>query len=162
VDADWPLLAAAYRTRGALRIVDDVLADEDQPDAAAADTEFRKALRECVSDRRRGLLADHIGGLASAVLGLPPSELLDPAAGFFQLGMDSLMSVTLARSLSASLGEGLTPAVVFDYPNVDSLTDHLATVLTELADVADAVADDYDGLTEDDLLQQLADRLAKG
>ena len=32
VDADWPLLAAAYRTRGALRIVDDVLALE-----AAAD-----------------------------------------------------------------------------------------------------------------------------
>ncbi len=78
------------------------------------------------------MLADHIGGLASAVMGLPPSEILDPAAGFFQLGMDSLMSVTLSRSLSASLGESCTPAVVFDYPNVESLTDHLATVLPEL------------------------------
>jgi phthiocerol/phenolphthiocerol synthesis type-I polyketide synthase B len=33
VDADWPLLAAAYRTRGALRIVDDVLTSDD-PDEA--------------------------------------------------------------------------------------------------------------------------------
>ena len=32
VDADWPLLAAAYRTRGALRIVDDVLTGDDETD----------------------------------------------------------------------------------------------------------------------------------
>jgi phthiocerol/phenolphthiocerol synthesis type-I polyketide synthase B len=164
VDADWPLLAAAYRTRGALRIVDDILAAdaEEMGNAVQVETEFRKALRECAVERRRDLLADHIGGLASAVMGLPPSEILDPAAGFFQLGMDSLMSVTLARSLSASLGESLTPAVVFDYPNVESLTDHLATVLPELADIAGGPVDEYDDLTEDDLLQQLADRLAKG
>ncbi|MCV7230123.1 type I polyketide synthase [Mycolicibacterium komossense] len=170
VDADWPLLAAAYRTRGALRIVDEVLADDSSGaggsgTGVAADTEFRKALRDCAPEGRRDFLAGHIGGLASAVLGLPPSEILDPAAGFFQLGMDSLMSVTLSRGLSASLGESLTPAVVFDYPNVESLTDHLAGILPELADaasVAGAPADEYDDLSEDDLLQQLADRLAKG
>jgi phthiocerol/phenolphthiocerol synthesis type-I polyketide synthase B len=161
VAADWPLLAAAYRTRGALRIVDDVLAVDDGAQQVTGDTEFRKSLRECAPERRHDLLADHIGGLASDVLGLPPSEILDPAAGFFQLGMDSLMSVALSRSLSASLGEPLTPAVVFDYPNVESLTAHLATVLPELADADSGVADEYEHLTEDDLLQQLADRLAK-
>ena len=90
------------------------------PDEVLPESEFRNALRECAPERRRDLLADHIAGLASAVMGLPPSEVLDPAAGFFQLGMDSLMSLTLARSVSASLGEALTPAVVFDYPNVES------------------------------------------
>ncbi|CAN5733814.1 phthiocerol type I polyketide synthase PpsB [soil metagenome] len=162
VDADWPLLAAAYRTRGALRIVDDVLAVDAGDAVITAETEFRKSLRECAPELRRALLAEHIGGLASAVMSLPPSEILDPAAGFFQLGMDSLMSVTLSRSLSASLGEPLTPAVVFDYPNVESLTDHLTTVLPELADADITVADEFEHLTEDDLLQQLADRLAKG
>lgn len=161
VDADWPLLAAAYRTRGALRIVDDILAGDDDTGAVAGDTEFRKALRECAPERRRDMLADHIGGLASAVMGLPPSEVLDPAAGFFQLGMDSLMSVTLSRSLSASLGEPFTPAVVFDYPSVESLTDHLAGVLPELADTDTSVADEYDDLTEEDLLQQLSERLGR-
>jgi phthiocerol/phenolphthiocerol synthesis type-I polyketide synthase B len=92
-------------------------------------------------------------------MGLPPTEILDPAAGFFQLGMDSLMSVALARGLSASLGADLTPAVVFDYPTVDDLTDHLATILPELADAGPSVPGVYAELTEDQLLQQLSERL---
>jgi len=161
VDADWSLLAAAYRTRGALRIVDDVLAGLDGESGDLPEGEFRKALRECASERRRTLLAEHIAGLASAVMGLPPSEVLDPAAGFFQLGMDSLMSLTLSRSLSASLGEVLTPAVVFDYPSVEALSDHLATILPELAEPEDDRADEYEHLSEDDLLQQLSERLGQ-
>ena len=52
--------------------------------------------------------------------------------------MDSLMSVTLQRRLSETLGEPLTPAVVFDYPTVEALTDYLATILPELvAEVAE-------------------------
>lgn len=161
VDADWPLLAAAYRTRGALRIVDDILVADAGAGGDVAEGEFRKALRECPSEQRRALLAEHIGGLASAVMGLPPSEILDPAAGFFQLGMDSLMSVTLSRSLSASLGETLTPAVVFDYPSVEALSDYLSTVLPELADAHEAGGDEYDDLTDDDLLRQLSERLGQ-
>jgi len=158
-DADWPLLAAAYRTRGALRMVDDVLAADAADAPALPESELRKELRECAPEGRRELLADHVGALASAVMGLPPSEILDPAAGFFQLGMDSLMSVTLARGLSASLGTELTPAVVFDYPTVEALTDHLATILPELADADPSVTDEYADLTEDQLLQQLSERL---
>jgi len=159
VDADWPLLAAAYRTRGALRIVDDVVSGPDGASGDLPEGEFRTALRECASERRRALLAEHIAGLASAVMGLPPSEVLDPAAGFFQLGMDSLMSLTLSRSLSASLGEALTPAVVFDYPSVESLSDYLATILPELANAEGGETDEYENLTDDDLLQQLSERL---
>ena len=93
-------------------------------------------------------------------MGLPASEVLDPTAGFFQLGMDSLMTVTLGRSLNDTLGEPLTPAVVFDYPTVEALTEHLATLLPELHDTAGSVADPYDGFTEAELLQQLSERLA--
>ena len=125
VAADWPLLAAAYRTRGALRIVNDLLADDDATDQVIPESEFRKALRECSPGRRRDLLAEHIGTLASDVMGLAPTEILDPAAGFFQLGMDSLMSVTLQRSLSASLGITLPAAVIYEYPTISCLTDAL-------------------------------------
>ena len=162
VNANWPLLAAAYRTRGALRIVDDLLAgedvDHDRP--AVPVSEFRRALAESAPERRRDLLVDRIGSLASAVMGLPPSESLDPSTGFFQLGMDSLMSVTLARHLGESLGEALTPAIVFDYPTVDALADHLATILPELDEPdGGAMRDAYEQLTEDELLNQLSDRL---
>jgi phthiocerol/phenolphthiocerol synthesis type-I polyketide synthase B len=125
VDADWPLLAAAYRTRGALRIVDDLLADDDATDPAMPESEFAKALRECPLERRRELLADHIGTLASDVMGLPATQALDPSAGFFQLGMDSLMSVSLQRSLGTSLGITLPAAVIYEYPTISRLTDAL-------------------------------------
>ncbi|MBX7434867.1 SDR family NAD(P)-dependent oxidoreductase [Mycobacterium sp. Y57] len=125
VDADWPLLATAYRTRGALRIVDDVLARQQAAESAAPESEFCKALRESPPELRRGLLAEHIGTMASAVIGLAPDETLDPEAGFFQLGMDSLMSVTLQRRLSASLGIALPAALIYEYPSISSLTDAL-------------------------------------
>lgn len=93
-------------------------------------------------------------------MGLPPTEPLDPSTGFFQLGMDSLMSVTLQRALSDSLGEFLPASVVFDYPTVHTLTDYLASVLPELVEVNDHRAvDAYDDLTEAELLQQLSERL---
>lgn len=125
VDADWPLLAAAYRTRGALRIVDDVLAREEAANGEAPESEFRKELRECAPEGRREMLAGHIFTMASAVIGLSPDQSLDPEAGFFQLGMDSLMSVTLQRRLSASLGIALPAALIYEYPTISSLTDAL-------------------------------------
>jgi phthiocerol/phenolphthiocerol synthesis type-I polyketide synthase B len=125
VDADWTLLAAAYRTRGALRIVDDLLADDDTTVQAMPESEFRKALRDCPPERRRDLLADHIGMLASGVMGLPAAQTLDPSAGFFELGMDSLMSVSLQRSLAASLGITLPAAVIYESPTIWRLTDAL-------------------------------------
>ncbi|KLO36200.1 type I polyketide synthase [Mycobacterium haemophilum] len=161
VAADWPLLAAAYRTRGALRMVDDLLPAPGE--VPMQESEFRKALRNCQAERRHDMLFDHVSALAAKVMGMPPSETLDPSAGFFQLGMDSLMSVTLQRALSDSLGEFLPASVVFDYPTVYSLTDYLATILPELlqteAPSEPATADAYDEFTEAELLEQLSERL---
>jgi phthiocerol/phenolphthiocerol synthesis type-I polyketide synthase B len=160
VDADWPLLAAAYRTRGSLRVVDDLVSESADFEVTRTETEFRKALRECAPERRYHFLLDRVGALASGVMGLGESEVLDPSGGFFQLGMDSLMSVTLGRDLSETLGEPLTPAVVFDYPTVETLTDYLSTILPEFAGGADNIPDAYDDFSEDELLQQLSERLA--
>jgi phthiocerol/phenolphthiocerol synthesis type-I polyketide synthase B len=176
VDADWTQLAAAYRTRGALRILDDLLTEH--PDTTTHDSEFRRRLHQCPPEQHHQLLIDHIAAQASTVMGLTPAEL-DPSTGFFQLGMDSLMSVTLQRNLSASLGQPLSPAVIFNYPTVDSLATHLATLLPELTESPDhpqpADADPYPhttkdeplqpstdlypGATRDELLQQLCERL---
>src|SRR5439155_6635179 len=100
-------------------------ASHTDTDPSIPESEFGKALRECPPERRRELLADHIGALASDVMGRSPTETLDPAAGFFQLGMDSLMSVTLQRGLGASLGITLPAAVIYEYPTLSRLTDAL-------------------------------------
>jgi phthiocerol/phenolphthiocerol synthesis type-I polyketide synthase B len=125
VHADWPLLAAAYRTRGSLRIVDEVLVAEESATLAGPASEFVEQLGDCPAERQREMLAEHIAALASAVIGLSAGDVLDPEAGFFQLGMDSLMSVTLQRRLSASLGIPLPAALIYEYPTISSLTDAL-------------------------------------
>ncbi|UXA15916.1 type I polyketide synthase [Mycobacterium sp. SMC-4] len=181
VAADWPRLATAYRTRAALHIVDDLLpAVADGTAAGSADTEFRRELRAADPQRRFDLLTAHVTLQVAAAMGLASPQLLDPSVGFFQFGMDSLMSVTLQRSLSESLGQVLPASVVFDYPTVEALTDYLATVIPEIleaADSAEAAAGDgvgggvgngvagvtedvYDDLAEDELLQKLSERLS--
>jgi acyl carrier protein len=159
VAADWPLLAAAYRTRGSLRIVDDVLPVPG--DTPLSESEFRKALQNCQPERRHNMLLDQVGTLAATAMGLP-ADSLDPSTGFFQLGMDSLMSVALQRALSDSLGEFLPASVVFDYPTVYSLTDYLATTLPELIETDDQQpADVHEELCEAELLQQLSERMRR-
>ncbi len=161
VAADWTRLATAYRTRAALHIVDDLLpTDADGDSSSMRRTEFREALRDCEPTRRRELLVDHVTAQVVAAMGLASPQLLDPSAGFFQSGMDSLMSVTLQRALAESLGEVLPTSVVFDYPTVEALTDYLATILPELVEVADQESvDAYQDLTDDELLKELSERL---
>jgi phthiocerol/phenolphthiocerol synthesis type-I polyketide synthase B len=161
VAADWPRLAAAYRTRAALHIVDDLLSTEKGATTSSTNaTEFRTVLRECEPSRRRELLVDHVSAQVAAAMGLASARAHDPSEGFFQSGMDSLMSVTLQRSLSESLGEAVPASVVFDYPTVDALAGYLATILPELIEVAEQESVDvYEDLTDDELLQQLSERL---
>jgi phthiocerol/phenolphthiocerol synthesis type-I polyketide synthase B len=162
--ADWTRLATAYRTRARLHIVDDLLPAENTDDAddtpSAPMTEFLEALRNCEPTERHDLLAEHVRALVADSMGLASPQLVDPAAGFFQCGMDSLMTVTLQRALSDSLGQVMPASVVFDYPTVVALAGYLATILPELIEAAEQEdVDDYDDFTEDELLQQLSERL---
>jgi phthiocerol/phenolphthiocerol synthesis type-I polyketide synthase B len=166
VAADWTRLATAYRTRAALHIIDDLQPIESNDDVGGGtpsvpQTEFRRALRACEPAGRHALLSNHVGALVASVMGLASAQLLDPSAGFFQFGMDSLMSVTLQRALGESLGEVMPASVIFDYPTVDALTGYLATNLPELIEAAEQeTGDAYDDFSEAELLQQLSERVS--
>ena len=58
VEADWPLLADAYRTRGSLHIVDDLLPVPGE--TTMPESEFRIALRKCAPERRHDMLLDQV------------------------------------------------------------------------------------------------------
>ena len=164
VAADWTRLATAYRTRAPLHIVDDLLPAENTDETgvrpSAQMTEFRRALRDSEPAQRHDLLVEHVRALVADAMSLASPQSIDPSAGFFQSGMDSLMSVTLQRSLSDSLGQVMPASVVFDYPTVVALAGYLATIVPELIEAAEQEnADEYDEFTEDELLQQLAERV---
>ena len=76
--------------------------------------EIKEVWRTCEPEQRRTLLRNHVGVLVAAVMGLPSSQSLNPSTDFFELGMDSLMSVILQRALAETLGELLPQSVVFD------------------------------------------------
>jgi phthiocerol/phenolphthiocerol synthesis type-I polyketide synthase B len=163
VAADWNRLAGAYRTRASLRIVDELVTGS-AGDMLCGATGFRVELAGSEPDQRHQMLTEHVCALVAEAMGIASPHLLDRSAGFFQSGMNSLMSVALRRSLSDSLGEELPASVIFDYPTVDALVGYLAAKLPETAIVAAPGGDDYDDdygdLAEDELLKQLSERLS--
>ena len=165
VAADWNRLSGAYRTRASLHIIDELMTDSPGETASGAVTPFRAALHDCDPAGRRPMLTEHVCVLVAEAMGLASPSDLDRSAGFFQSGMNSLMSVALRRSLSDSLGDELPASVVFDYPTVDDLVGYLAARLPETAVGPEAAegeeyGDDYGDLAEDELLRQLSERLS--
>ncbi|MDF0532546.1 SDR family NAD(P)-dependent oxidoreductase [Tsukamurella sp. 8F] len=155
VAADWPRMAAAYRIHAALRLVDELATDA--PDEAV--TAFRQELAAADPERRYEMLENRVAAAVAGALGVSP-ELVDRRSGFFQAGMDSLTVVTAARALARDVGDVLPTSAVFDYPTVVALAGHLASVLPEFAGDAAEPDDDYDDLSEDELLAQLSERLS--
>jgi acyl transferase domain-containing protein/acyl carrier protein len=55
-----------------------------------------------------------------------PPEQLDPREPLARYGLDSLTAVQLAGELEQWLGRPLSPVLVYDYPTIDALAEHLA------------------------------------
>ncbi|AGC47278.1 polyketide synthase [Myxococcus stipitatus DSM 14675] len=106
---------------------------------------------------RRAELRVHVGTLVNGVLGRAPTDALDPAQGFFDLGMDSLMSVELRNVLQRSLGVSLPATVAFDNPTVNALADHLAEEVLGLKQEAAPAREVVEDQDLDDLLSDVDD-----
>jgi phthiocerol/phenolphthiocerol synthesis type-I polyketide synthase B len=127
--------------------------------AMVPEGDFRENLRKCRPERHRDMLVQHIGTVTAWVMGLPQTESLDPSTGFIQLGMNSLTSLLLQRTLSQTLGQTLPASLVFDYPTVEAVADYLATRLPEMIQATDQnIADAHGNPTEDELLRQPSER----
>ena len=88
---------------------------EKQSDQAT----FRQQLQEATNPSH--FLMTHIQSEVRQVLGSIP----DPKLGFFEMGMDSLMSVELSNRLSVNLGETLPPTLAFEYSTIQALSDYI-------------------------------------
>ena len=99
---------------------------EDAPAASggAGADDLISRLRQTPSTERESLLASFVQGEVRAVLRLPSAP--GATVGFFEMGMDSLMSVELRNRLNRALAGEYTVSntAVFDYPNVSSLARH--------------------------------------
>nr|AXM42950.1 polyketide synthase [Myxococcus fulvus] len=130
---DWSRfkpLQEARRQRPWLEYIQ--VATRARPEAGAARPELLVRLEEAPSGRRRAVLQDYVRREAARVLGAEPTTL-EPRRGFFQLGMNSLMSVELKNHLERNLRHKLPSTVAFDHPSVAELTEYLSREVPALA-----------------------------
>ncbi|MEU1284230.1 type I polyketide synthase [Kitasatospora sp. NPDC005856] len=159
--ADWPVLAAAYRSRAAIPLLDELAPVE----RASTSGEAGARIAAAPAARRRGLLRDHVRAVVAEVMGFADPREVPTDERFFQLGMDSLMSLRAQQRLADDLGCELPPAELFNHPTVDGLTDRLLARLAPPptappAAVAAAASPVPTGdLTEDELVRRLTEKL---
>ncbi|MFC4147314.1 type I polyketide synthase [Micromonospora mangrovi] len=131
-DVDWerfvPVFTAA-RPRPLLDEVPEVRAVLDREASAAAADPLADRLRTLSAPDRDAALRDLVRRQVAAVLGRRDADGIDDSRPFRDLGFDSLLAVGLRNALGAATGLKLATTLVFDYPSVGRLAEHLHTTL---------------------------------
>ena len=91
-------------------------------------TELIEQLGKATPSERTTLVTRHVRREVAAALALDAAEVrVDD--GLFDLGLDSLMALDLKTSFEQAFGLELANTLVFDYPTIDALAEHLLAVL---------------------------------
>ncbi|HEU5072959.1 MAG TPA: beta-ketoacyl reductase, partial [Polyangiaceae bacterium] len=97
----------------------DAGAETKRPASDQLISELRGLARDEAEARLRRLVEHEVGRIAGV------GSELDPTQGFFDMGMDSLMILDLKNRLQLVLGASLPATYAFNYPNVETLVEHL-------------------------------------
>jgi len=102
------------------------------PSAAQAPSDLFEQLKNLPKGERMDLLADAIERQASAVLGIAAGKRVDRQQSLHEIGLDSLMAVELRNILCQLFNCTLPPTLLFDYPTIKALVDHLSDQVLDL------------------------------
>jgi acyl carrier protein len=136
-DVDWDFFGGALATRSGNKVFERVRAKRE---VATENQDWIERLEGVAPEDRRNLVGTLVGKETRYILGLTPHDPLDPNRGFFELGMDSLMSVQLKARLEQAVGRGLPATVTFTYPTVHTLSDFIANQVLNLPGAAEIEA----------------------
>ena len=129
---DWPVLADNFEETPLF--LEELLPREDQGGTSdvPGTADLLSQLKDIPAEAWEQTLVPFLQRELQAVLRMPTVPA--PNVGFFDLGMDSLMSVELRNRLNRTLaGEYVVSnTAVFDYPNIAALASHLAAELGQV------------------------------
>ncbi|MEV7016527.1 beta-ketoacyl synthase N-terminal-like domain-containing protein [Streptomyces sp. NPDC093991] len=94
------------------------------PKAGGARSELNDRLASVAAAERHDVIRTFVLRAVADVLEMAP-ERVDPGAGFFQMGMDSMLAARVRVLLEAGLGRKLPAPVMFEHPSVEELSAHL-------------------------------------
>ena len=76
------------------------------------------------AQQRKKLVVDYLRDVVAEVTRIDAAEIREEA-GFFDLGMDSLMAVELRRRVEQAVGKELPATLAMDYPRLVDVADYL-------------------------------------
>ena len=172
-DIDWRVFRPLFNARKMRHLLEFITdrqqtEGEIQPQPTENHTGLLKRIEETPVIGRRPLLRNLIRGQVAEILGFSSPEQVTLDRGFFQMGMDSVMTVQLRNWLEANLGRNIPPTVAFEYPTVETLTNFVADQIIE-ADAPPTVMNEaseelepHSGIAQEELSEeQLVDLLEK-
>ncbi len=126
-DVDDSALAGQWRAGRVPALVSDWVAARipTQSAAPAPQADVAEALRRSPAFARADLVKQALARIVRQIMGLPPTAALADNRSFQEYGFDSLMSIELKTRVQDCFGLHVPSTLMFDYPNLDSLSAHL-------------------------------------
>ena len=131
-------------------------------------------LQQARPEQRESQLLEFLRSEVGRVLGFDPPSALDPRQGFFEIGMDSLTAVELRNRLQTLLAHDLPSTLMFEYPDLVSLTNYLLQEVLQLkrapsaptaekthAEAEQSLEAELDAMSDEELEMSLAEELDK-
>ncbi|MFP2906884.1 type I polyketide synthase [Pyxidicoccus sp. 3LFB2] len=173
-NVDWARFKPIFEARRRRPLLDLIVTGEAVTQQAAGSAELLARVAAAIDpDARAALLEAHVRRRVAEVMGYEDESALQPGQGFFQLGMDSIMSVQLRSRLEADLAQKLPPTMVFEHPTVKALAAYLRSAVATAQPAPQPAASSHaaavpvqapkvieSGPSEEELVRQLADELA--
>ena len=123
VQVDWHLYSRHY----SLALLNNLI--QEQGAHIKPQLNFMSQLNALSVEQQRDYLNEWLRELICSVLALPKSTLIEPRQRLFDFGLDSLMAVELKNRLEYAIGKKLRSTLIFDYPTMETLGNHLAEQL---------------------------------
>jgi NAD(P)-dependent dehydrogenase (short-subunit alcohol dehydrogenase family)/acyl carrier protein len=131
-DVDWSLFRGSYEARGKQPFLDHISQGRAlKPHAAPAGT-FVEQLRAISPTERKRQLLRFIQSEVAKVLGLG-ARLPDLEQGFFEMGMDSLLTLEFKARLETAFAASLPTTLIFDNPTIEALAGFLIDEISDQA-----------------------------
>ena len=125
---DWASFLPLYQIAGKRAFLTQLQREVPESSAPApaqsGNTRLVEQLTIAPAQQRKKLVVDYLRDVVAEVTRIDAAEIRDEA-GFFDVGMDSLMAVELRRRLEQSVGKELPSTLAMDYPRLVDVADFL-------------------------------------
>jgi acyl transferase domain-containing protein/NADPH:quinone reductase-like Zn-dependent oxidoreductase/acyl carrier protein len=127
---DWARFLPLYQLAGKRSFLTQL--EREVPESASAaiasgptgTTQLVDQLTLAPAQQRKKLVVDYLRDAVAEITRIDAAEIREEA-GFFNLGMDSLMAVELVTRLTHAVGRELPATLAMDYPRITDVADYL-------------------------------------